>query len=67
MYLNVLYSTGCPKCNVLKRKLAESNVEYSEVTDVQTILGKGIETVPVFETEGKLMDFSQTIKWLKEN
>lgn len=65
--MNVLYSTGCPKCNVLKRKLADANIPYTEVTDVQTILSKGIEAVPVFESEGKLMDFSQTIKWLKEN
>jgi glutaredoxin len=77
----ILYSTGCPKCNVLKRKLNEANIEYSEETDMEKIEKvcemANTDMLPILAVnedvhENELfaisyMDFSAAIKWVGEN
>ena len=60
----ILYSTGCPKCNVLKKKLAEFNIDYEENNSIDEMIGLGIKEIPVLKIEDKLLDFSEAIKWL---
>lgn len=60
----IMYSTGCPKCKVLKSKLDAKNIKYQVVGDVDAILAKGISTVPVLEVDGKLLDFKQAVEWI---
>ena len=31
----ILYSTGCPKCNILKKKLADAQIDYKVIEDVE--------------------------------
>ena len=50
----ILYSTGCPKCNVLKAKLDNKNIKYDVVSNVDIIMSKEISTVPVLEIDGQL-------------
>ena len=59
-----LYSTGCPKCTVLKRKLSENNIEYVESNDVDKMSELGIQSVPMLEVGGELLDFSEAIGWV---
>ena len=65
MDLTVLYSTGCPQCNVLKEKLKTANIDYIEVTDKDTIIAKGITKVPVLEVDGIQMSLSAANEWIK--
>ena len=30
----ILYSTGCPKCKILKKKLEDKNIDYVESDDI---------------------------------
>lgn len=60
----VLYSTGCPRCKVLEKKLKDKAVEYSLVSDVDAIMSRGITQVPVLEKEGKLLSFSEANAWV---
>lgn len=60
----VVYSTGCPKCQILKKKLEEKDIEFTECSDVQKMLGLGITTVPVMEIDGNLMDFKSSVEWV---
>ena len=62
----VLYSTGCPKCNILKKKLEDANMEYSVVEDVDVMLSKGLKEVPWLEVDGNLMNFVDSSKWINE-
>lgn len=62
----ILYSTGCPKCNILKKKLADAQIEYSVVEDVDVMLSKGLKEVPWLEVDGNLMNFVDSSKWLNE-
>lgn len=62
----VLYSTGCPKCSILKKKLEEKQIPYDTVTDVKEMLALGINEVPVLSVNGELMSFPNAVKWVNE-
>lgn len=62
----ILYSTGCPKCNILKKKLEDAQMEYSVVEDVDVMLSKGLKEVPWLEVDGDLMNFVDSSKWINE-
>ena len=65
-----LYSTGCPKCNVLEKKLTAAGIEYEVVTDISTI--KNVcdfiktDQVPILEVNGQYYTFAEAIKWVGE-
>ena len=75
-----LYSTGCPKCNVLKKKLDAVGIEYDVITDTELIKEAcnmaETDMLPILsvledEKGDKLfkltfMDFSRAIKWVGE-
>lgn len=63
----VLYSTGCPKCKILKKKLDEKGIEYSEVNDVDAMLALNIDAVPVLIDGNNRMDFKEALDWVKIN
>lgn len=62
----VLYSTGCPKCMVLEKKLEKKGIEYTVVEDVETISSMGYVSVPLLEVEGKVMEFAEANSWVNE-
>lgn len=59
----VLYSTGCPRCKVLKKKLNEKNITYTENCSVDEMLSLGITQVPMLDVDGNLMDYSKAMQW----
>lgn len=61
----LLYSTGCPKCNVLKRKMEMKNIAYEEISDLNVLQEKGLQSVPYLQVnDGELMDFSAANAWI---
>ena len=60
----VLYSTGCPKCGILKKKLDERGMQYQENTAVEEMLSLGITSVPGHCVHGQMMDFANAVKWI---
>jgi len=62
----VLYSTGCPKCEVLKRKLAEKGLQYAECSSVDEMKGLEIMQVPMLDIDGALVDFRQAVDWINK-
>ena len=61
-----LFSTGCPKCTILKKKLSQKGIEYTEVNDIQQMLDMGLKSVPWLEVDGQMMDFNQANQWINE-
>lgn len=60
-----LYSTGCPKCNVLKTKLKAKGLEFNEVNNVEEMQSLGISQVPMLRVDdGDLMTFVQANSWI---
>lgn len=60
----ILYSTGCPKCRVLKSKLTGRGVQFEENESVETMESMGIAEVPVLFVNGELLDFGKAIQWI---
>ena len=60
----IFYSTHCPKCNILKKKLDAKNLSYEEVTDVKVMMTKGFMQAPMLEVNGEIMDFSKANEWI---
>lgn len=61
-----LYSTHCPKCKIIEKKLREKEISYNEINDVDAMLEMGLTTVPWLNVDGELMDFVKSNKWLNE-
>ncbi len=60
----ILYSTHCPKCCILEKKLEEKNISYEEVNDIEIMKEKGYLTVPVLEVDGVSLDFKTANEWI---
>lgn len=61
-----LYSTGCPKCQVLKKKLDAAGINYTIELDIKIMKAKGFLQVPILEVDGKYMNFTEANKWIGE-
>lgn len=62
----VLYSTGCPKCEILEEKLNAKNIPYDIERNEEVMKELGIEYTPMLSVNGELMNFAEAIKWVKE-
>ena len=63
--LNVtLFSTGCPKCKVLKKKLDDKDIEYTIDSNVEKMLEMGMMEVPVLVVDDRTLDFSNAVAWV---
>lgn len=62
-----LYSTGCPKCIALEQRLKAKKIVVEKISNIDQIKARGISSVPVLDVNGNLMNFSEAMKWVKEN
>ena len=66
-----MYTTHCPKCNVMERKLKEANIEFEEIEDNAEVLrvatSGGFTMAPLLEVDGRVMDFKDGIDWIRKN
>ena len=60
----ILYSTGCPKCKILKKKLDNSGIEYAEETSVDKMLALGITQVPVLYVNDEMLPFVKANEYI---
>lgn len=62
-----LYSTNCPKCNVIEKKLKNKNIEFEKITDFDhnKMKEKGFSFAPILETDdGVLLDYSDANNYI---
>ena len=60
----ILYSTGCPKCEILKKKLTAKNIPFVENNDVSEMQSLGMMSAPALMVDGQLRDFMSSIDWV---
>lgn len=60
----ILYSTHCPKCNILASKLKAKNIDYIENNDVEEMKKLGMQSAPYLSVNGDLLDFAKANKWI---
>lgn len=61
-----LYTTGCPRCQVLEKKLNAANIDYSTFVNIEEMLDMGITNVPILEIDDNKMDFKTAVDWINE-
>ena len=62
----ILYSTGCPKCRVLKTNLDKRNINYIENNDVEEMLELGFDLLPVLKVDNDIMNFTEANDWINK-
>lgn len=62
----VLYTTHCPKCKVLTRKLNDKGISYEVCEDTKIMEEKGFVSLPMLDIDGDVKDFSSAMKWVGE-
>lgn len=62
----ILYTTHCPKCNILKAKLDEKNITYIEYDNIEFMKDMGITTVPVLNIDNELLGFKAAVDWVNQ-
>ena len=60
----VLYTTGCPQCRVLEKKLDDKGVDYKLETDVSKLIENGFSAAPVLEVDKQMMTFKDAVDWV---
>ena len=68
MDLITIYSTGCPRCKILLKKLEGVGItEYTLIDDVKEMESLGISAVPMMKVNnGPLLTFSSAIDWINK-
>lgn len=59
-----LYTTHCPKCTILQKKLEAKNIQFNVVQDVQVMKEKKIMSVPVLQVNGQMFDYYNAVKFV---
>ena len=61
-----IYTTHCPRCEVLKKKLEQKGITwYNEIDSMEIMNNLGIKSVPMMSiNDGELMNFVDAIKWI---
>ena len=66
----ILYSTGCPKCKVLEKKMDSAGLEFKIETDNEKVKDAceklGTLSVPILEIDGRVYGFTDAVKIIKE-
>ena len=60
----VLYSTHCPKCTVLEKKLQQKGVKYTEINDISELVERGFKSAPILRIGEQYLEFSDAIKYI---
>lgn len=60
----ILYTTHCPKCTVIEKKLTAAHLDFETCEDQETMKKKGFNTAPIVEVDGKTMEFKEAVDWI---
>lgn len=59
-----LYSTDCPRCKVLEKKLEQRGIGYVKNMSVDEMLALGMTQAPMLKVDDDLLDFAKANEWL---
>ena len=61
----ILYSTGCPKCNILWRRLTNDKIEFTVSNDINKLVEMGFQNAPILQIDDNFIDYVGAMKLLK--
>ena len=59
-----LYTTGCPQCKVLEKKLYASNFSFNIIPGAEDIRALGFLSAPILKVDDKCMTFKEACDFL---
>lgn len=63
----ILYTQGCPQCDVLKKKLEQKGLSFTiESKNFKKLTDAGIDRMPVLEVDNKLMLFAEAVDYVNK-
>lgn len=63
----ILYTTHCPRCKVLEKKLQQKNIPYLTIEDEEVMRKEGFTEVPMMVVgAGNPMNFKQANDWINK-
>ncbi len=62
--ITVYSRDDCPRCKVLKMKLEQKNIEYTECKDEDLMIEKGFTELPTLDIDGKIIGFTDGVEWV---
>lgn len=61
----ILYSTGCPQCNILKEMLQKKNIIFQIEDNIDEMKKLGFLSLPMLSVDGKILNFKEAFNFLK--
>lgn len=61
----IFYSNDCPKCKILKAKLDQKNIAYETCSDMDVMIDKGFNSMPILEIDGEILNYLEAVNWAK--
>jgi len=61
-----LFTTNCPKCKILEKKMNDKKINFKLETDVTELIDMGFTTAPVLKIDNDYLDFGEAIKWVNK-
>ena len=63
-----LYTTGCPQCIMLEKKLDTKKIAYEKIVDfdAEELTSKGIHSAPVLKVGETYLPFNLALKWVNQ-
>ena len=59
----ILYTTHCPRCEILSEKLNEAGVQYETKEDPEEMLKLGFMSAPVLKVDDEIYSFREACLW----
>lgn len=60
----ILYSTDCPKCKILEKKLKDKDIHFVTINSTEEMVKLGYASAPLLRVDGIILDFAEAIKWV---
>ena len=61
-----LYTTHCPQCTILQKKLDSAGIEYNISEDVQEMLQLGFMAAPILKVDNDTYTFKEACLWVDD-
>ena len=62
----ILYTTHCPRCNVLTKKLDAAQVPYEIREDPEEMLKLGFKEAPLLRVDDEIYLFKEACVWIED-
>ena len=61
----VLYTTGCPKCRILEKKLSDKGIGFEKCDDREVMSSLGMVSWPMLRLDdGRMLGYFEAVKYV---